>query len=176
MENAAKALLIAGGVLITIIVVSIGAYLMKNMGEQTAKFYEIMERSEAMKYNEQFLKCEGKDLNMQDVISIMNLARDNNEKNQLKSSDRDYIKVTGSFDDLAGNTIMLENVLKSNNYENHTKELIKIYTSNGWAEVREEPYVSQENWKMKVYFTCKISTSKETLLVNEVKVTQHNNL
>lgn len=176
MENAAKALLIAGGVLITIVVVSIGSYLMKNMGEQTARFYEIMERSEVMKYNEQFLKYEGKDLNMQDVISIMNLARDNNEKNQLTSSDREYIKVTGTFDDLEGNTIMLENVLKSSNYENNTKALISRYTSNGWAEIREDQSLSRENWKMKVYFTCKIVTSKETLLVNEIKITQHNNL
>lgn len=129
MENAAKALLIAGGVLITIVVVSIGAYLMKNMGEQTARFYEIMERSEATKFNEQFFKYEGKDLNMQDVVSIMNLARDNNKKGDLIPTDERYINI--AFKDETGNQITaLNNILESTNYEEEVKKLLYEYIKN----------------------------------------------
>lgn len=126
MENAAKALLIAGGVLITIVVVSIGTYLMKNMGEQTSRFYEIMEMSEVTKFNEQFFKYEGKDLNMQDVVSIMNLARDNNKKSDLISTDERYINII--FKDETGNQITtMNNILESNNYEEEVKNLLYEY-------------------------------------------------
>lgn len=170
MENAAKALLIAGGVLITIIVVSVGIYLMRDMGEQTSKFYEIMEHAEITKFNEQFLKYEGLDLNMQDVISIMNLARDNNEKNQLVSGDERYIKVAFAN----SSPINFGNIFTSHNYESEAKDKLKEYTLNGYGEVNNGDFATEPG-KLKIYFTCEIETSKETLLVKKITITQHDN-
>ena len=80
MENASKALLIAGGFLITILFLSLVSYLFAFMrGYSTSKIEQI-EASKANEFNQQFLNYAGRDdLTIQDVITIVNLAKDNNK-------------------------------------------------------------------------------------------------
>ena len=78
MENASKALLIAGGMLLLILVMSLAAYIFKQLGSQTSGFYRDMSDTEIFEYNQQFFKFEGKKLRIQDVITIINLAKDSN--------------------------------------------------------------------------------------------------
>lgn len=98
MENAAKALLIAGGVLIAILLLTLFSYLITKMNENTASIYEMLEAPEISKFNQQFLNYEGRGINVvgyekdndgkskplynplnaQDVVSLINLAQDNN--------------------------------------------------------------------------------------------------
>lgn len=80
MENASKALLIAGGVLLTILVLSLAAYLFKQMGSNSSEIYAQMRENEINEFNQQFFNYDGRnDLNIQDVVTIINLAKDNND-------------------------------------------------------------------------------------------------
>ncbi len=75
MENASKALLIAGGVLIAILLLTIFSYLFGKMSENTSAIYKEMEKHEVSEFNQQFLNFEGNDsLTAQDVATILNLA------------------------------------------------------------------------------------------------------
>ncbi len=91
MENASKALLIAGGVLLMILLLSLFVYTVNKMGGSTARIYSDLEKSKVDEFNQVFLNYQvkayklGKDgkeigLTMQDVISIVNFAKDNNER------------------------------------------------------------------------------------------------
>lgn len=95
MENAAKALLIAGGVLIAIILLTLFAYLFSHMATGTSNIYSTLDASEISEFNQQFLNYQGRtDLNIQDVITIINLAKDNNRRGKFPTVsvlvDNDY--------------------------------------------------------------------------------------
>jgi len=84
MENASKALLIAGGVLIAILVASLGVYFWESFSEQTARIAQQMENDRKTEFNQQFMKYNGmSDLRIHDVITLINLAKDSNISNQL---------------------------------------------------------------------------------------------
>lgn len=90
MENASKALLILGGMLLLILALSFSIYLFRKIGLQTSEFYQEINESDISEFNNQFLKYEGKVLNIQDVYSIFNLA--NNTELNIKMGVR--VKVT----------------------------------------------------------------------------------
>lgn len=79
MENASKALLMAGGVLIAIIVISIGVFLFLSYGEIGSNYEETTATNEVMKYNTNFTKFLGRqDITIQEIVSTISFA-DNNE-------------------------------------------------------------------------------------------------
>lgn len=101
MENAAQALIIAGGVLIGIILLSIAAYLGFTMSEYAANTQAQINRNEANQFNQRFIEYEGlTNLTIQDVITVKNLALEENKKYfgynaeaDRASNDNDYIDV-----------------------------------------------------------------------------------
>lgn len=117
MENASKALLIAGGVLITMIVASFGVYLYGVYHEHSENMLAAMSEKEISEFNAKFTSYQGKDLTANDVVSIMNLVRDNN----LRKIDDEYritIKTSGCSINVDGS--------ESKVYE---EECIKFLTS-----------------------------------------------
>ena len=80
MENVSKALLIAGGMLIMILVMTFAAMLFKKMGEQTSVFYKEMNDTKVSEFNQKLFNYNGaSDLRFQDVVTIANYARNSNE-------------------------------------------------------------------------------------------------
>ena len=81
MENASKALLIAGGVLLSILIISLGVYLFANFGGVTAQIGENVEESQISQFNSQFTTNVGKNnVTIYDIISMANLATQNNQQ------------------------------------------------------------------------------------------------
>ncbi len=78
MENASKALLIAGGVLITMIVASFGVYLYGVYHDHSEKMLARMSEKEVSEFNAKFEFYENKELTPNDIVSIMNLVVENN--------------------------------------------------------------------------------------------------
>lgn len=117
MENATKALIMAAGVLLGILILSLGVYLFSIFGQYSANAYETMEKNQLAQFNSQFLKYYGKTsraykdedgrektveepikCTAHDIISIANLAQQNNkyyQLNYLKNYDENtnYIQV-----------------------------------------------------------------------------------
>ena len=81
MENVTKALLIAAGVLIGIIILSLAVYLSNIIGAHAAKIQEKIDSNAIIRFNEEFLKYNGlKNLTIQQVITLKNYALENNNE------------------------------------------------------------------------------------------------
>lgn len=85
MENASKALLIAGAMLILMLVLTVGIYLTKRMSSQTSEIYKALEQSDIDELNQKFYVYEGRNIYIQDVVSIINLAKNINEKKKIQT-------------------------------------------------------------------------------------------
>lgn len=93
MENASKALLMAAGVLIAILLVSAATYLFKSASQVTKSYDKSMEINDIAIFNAHFTKFVGavkdgssdvqKYATIYDVISTANFADDYNRKNSL---------------------------------------------------------------------------------------------
>lgn len=90
MENASKALVIAGTVLIAVFILSVGIYVFVSFSEVSYKNEEENSKQAIAQYNNKFTKYEGTDMTIHDVVTLVNLAKDYNER----KSDR---KITVSF-------------------------------------------------------------------------------
>lgn len=101
MENASKALLIAGGVLIAILLLTLFSYLFTQMASSTSSIYNSMSKHEIDEFNQQFLNYEGKEeLTVQDVETLINLAEDarKNKKIEVKIWARRYYENSEEWD------------------------------------------------------------------------------
>lgn len=94
MENASKALIMAGGMLIAIMVASLFVYLFTSYGKYADDMYDKINRRQQTEANNEYTKYEGaKDNTIYDVITVVNKAKDNNKSLDLQSGDRGYISV-----------------------------------------------------------------------------------
>lgn len=107
MENAVKALMIAAGVLIGIMIVSLGISLYASLGQYVETAEEELNSKETQKFNEQFLKyinCETAsgdiefELTIQDIVTAANTAFENNRKYNLTGPDTNTYYVTITLD------------------------------------------------------------------------------
>ena len=106
MENASKALIMAGGVLIAILLLTLFSYLFTKISSSTASFYDNLEKHEIDEFNQQFLNYEGsgtkvvgktKDENgndvneynplvAQDIATLINLAKNAEKNSKIRAS------------------------------------------------------------------------------------------
>ena len=83
MENASKALLISGGILIAMLVISIGVYLFANSADLGSSYEQTMQATEIQKFNVNFTKFEGrKDITIHEIITLANFAKQYEEKEE----------------------------------------------------------------------------------------------
>lgn len=80
MENASKALIIVATVLIAVLILAIGIYLFRNYSEIAYKNEENQSAQALIQYNNKFEKYKEKEMTIQDVLTIVNLAKDYNER------------------------------------------------------------------------------------------------
>lgn len=79
MENASKALLMAAGVLIGILILSLAVYLFVTFGSASAEVHKQNEENQINQFNSQFTSYVGKEgITIYDVVTIANLATENN--------------------------------------------------------------------------------------------------
>lgn len=84
MENASKALIIAGGVLIVILVLTLFAYINTKMGSGTSNLYSRLEDRNITEFNQKFLNYDENDhLRIQEVVSLINMAKNANINNNI---------------------------------------------------------------------------------------------
>ena len=97
MENATKALLMAAGVLIGIVILSLGVYLYGTIGNYVQMSQEEMNNQALIKFNTQFYNytaIENQQYTFQDIITIANIAYENNsEKELLENKDEPIYKM-----------------------------------------------------------------------------------
>lgn len=85
MENASKAMLISGGVLIAMLVISIGVYLFMSYGNISSSYGQNMEAIEIQKFNANFTKFEGRsDITIHEIITLKNFVKQYQEKTEME--------------------------------------------------------------------------------------------
>lgn len=157
MENASKALLIAGGVLIAMLVASLGVYFARNFSDQTARIYEQMESSKRTEFNQQFMAYDSAGettLSIQDVVSIINLAKDSNKKNELTDS---MAPVIPEDDTSMYITVKINGTL---NIEKYSDEDINEFLKNEAKLTAHTPTL----------YKCAITINKHTGYVNFIEI------
>lgn len=150
-ENMSNALIMAGGVLLGILLVTLVVFTFMGSADFARNYEEKMEGINLEAFNRQFeiYQVKERDITIQDIISVGNLAKDINEKNGITDQRSEYyIKVT-----LQGTTV--SNPAIESNTQEQRIELIKDYSLKADRSVQK--------------FTCKdIKYSENTGRVNEI--------
>lgn len=97
MENASKALIMAGGMLIGIIIISIGVYLLAVYGGTSKNIQDQLDARVLAEFNNNFLKYQGSDkCTIHDIVSLASFAKKNNQDLGLADTDKNndyYVSV-----------------------------------------------------------------------------------
>lgn len=76
MENASKALIMAGAVLIAILILSIGIRLVGELGKTTESYVSTLDTTELNKYNSNFDVFIGRnDVTAQEIVTLVSIAQ-----------------------------------------------------------------------------------------------------
>lgn len=86
MENASKALLMAASVLIGILILSLVVYLFVSFGSTSAEMHQQIETQQIAQFNSQFTSYEVKNCTIYDIVTVANLATENNIYYELPKS------------------------------------------------------------------------------------------
>lgn len=170
MENASKALLMAAGVLIGVLILSLAVYLFVTFGSTSAELHKQQATDRLNEFNSQFTSYEGKErLTIYDVITVANLATENNNyydietknlpSNALPKDQPDYyISVFVGNTSIAYGSDINSNVVTSNYQNLINQELARIQPSGTEEELPT--------------YICKTDTSTATKRVYKVVFTE----
>ena len=154
MENASKALLIAGGMLLIILIMSLATFIFKKIGSQTSEFYKDMSDTEVYEFNQQFFNYERNDLRIQDIITLINLARDVNEREQMPS--KIDVFLNGKKVELTGPDGINNN------------DIIKMLED----DLAEDYEFDEDNKIIKAKYSCRIDYADQSSYVGKIKITR----
>lgn len=125
MENASKALLMAAGVLIGILILALMVTLFLSAREVSSRHDQVKKTEEIEQFNANFTKYVGKDITMHQVITIHNFAKI--ENNKIKSVN---VNKSGTFEI---STTQIEEDLKNN----------RLYYTMQITQIDDDGYVSK---------------------------------
>lgn len=85
MEEASKALVMAAGVLIGVMVLTLAIYMFSYFGSALEEIMQKHADNKLLQFNTQFTIYENRELTIQDVVSIATLAKENNDYYDMPS-------------------------------------------------------------------------------------------
>ena len=174
MENASKALMIAAGVLIGMLILSLGVYLYYALGTYITANQETMNTNELNQFNTQFIKYINYfetttgpidttkiefELTIHDVVTVANLAYENNKKYEMTSTTENYdestlyVTVNAEIEQLADTTLSM-----AERKGTHLERNIKANSSE----------ILANNNDIQTKFVCKIDDIKYSSVTGRV--------
>ena len=128
MENASKALIMAGGVLIGILILALAVYLFATFGAESREIHAQMEERQLTQYNAQYtIYANRSDITIYDIVSVANLAKENNDYYQNYGNFTTAYKVTVVITGAGANS--------TSNFQDKTAQekqtLLELYNSIG---------------------------------------------
>lgn len=151
MENASNALMIAGGVLIGVLLVSVIVVAFYGASNLAKSYDTNISEMSVQAFNENFEQYQNVDVDIHDIISLAHFAKDYNVKNDLSKTDSIYIKV--KCESNSGKKIELE--------EETDSDLLKFLEDNTFKD--------NENFETTQKYKCKeIKYNKDTKIVTEI--------
>ena len=96
MENASKALVMAGGVLIGVLIISLAVYLFADFGSTSAEINAQNADKQLTEFNSRFTIYEGIDtITIYDIISLAEYVKENNDYYSGESEKQISISISG---------------------------------------------------------------------------------
>lgn len=142
MENASKALLMAAGVLIGVLILSLAVFLFINFGQQAEQIHGEITSNQLTQFNAQFNCYVGReDITIHQIVTLVNLAKEYNKNYELSEDNENYIDIKINTDSVLnsskyyyGNnrelitTIKFDRIYKCNEvvYENGRVKCVKF--------------------------------------------------
>lgn len=164
MENASKALLMAAGVLIGMMVLSLMIYLFVSFGSTSREIREEQAQKQLNQFNTQFTSYMGTTNTIYDVVTIANLATRNNIDYELEHKG----VATGKDNYIS---VYLEN--------NKFPINLRGYIERGYNDTRTKNYddiiragLTERNDGTLAEYTCEVKISPDTQRVYWVKFTR----
>lgn len=156
MENASKALIMAASVLIGIVIMSLAVYLYTSFSSSVNEMNRQMEQGQLQQFNNQFTSYEakGKTLTIYDVITITNMAKENNKQYELTEQTDNNFYITVKFKNIEKMELKSEDVL-TKDFLNNSSELVEVADGMG-------------NTQQLKKYQCKVSFNTNTGRVNKV--------
>lgn len=94
MENASKALIIAGEILIGVLILSLASYMIIQFGNFSKNMNEQMSATEIRSFNVKFTNFSGRaNISMQEIATIVNFAKQSNDNYNANPGDSYYVDV-----------------------------------------------------------------------------------
>jgi len=159
MENASKALIIAAGVLLALILLGTFIYLFGQMSQVAREQDRVELMEQISEFNKQYESYQRNLLRGVDIASVCNKAKSYNEKNKRQDINEEihvYVTLISDWDDFSKNT------------------RYKMTDDDGpdWDNIRNNDSDSFYTFKIK-YFKCdKIEYSKDTGKVTALYFTE----
>ena len=173
MENASKALLMAAGVLIGVLILSLAVYLFVSFGTTSSELHKQQDSDRINQFNSQFTSYEGKEgVTIYDVITVANLATENNiyyefnKRNNIPSTDTNDFYISVVLKNEYNNNELIERGYDSNAKTTRDKynEIISKYVNSMQIIGDKESYLNQ--------YECKVYISSITQRVYKVVFTK----
>ena len=124
MENASKALIIAAGMLIGLIIASLFTYEMIHMAQSAREYQENFENTKIVEFNQQFRKYTGrKDLTSQDIVTIIGFINEWNSQSSETITPETHSSVGTS-------TELYKYIKKINPYNSDNNERDELFLTN----------------------------------------------
>jgi len=139
MENASKALIIAGAILISILLISVGVLVMNSTGSMTDEVGRTTDTMAIQTFNSNFTTYEGVEVTASQVKSLMSLIKSSNASNgnggkaitDVGTEDK-YVYLVKSTNNGQDGIINNTSQLKAN--ETYTVE-ITGYSTSGYVQI-----------------------------------------
>ena len=120
MENASKALLMAGGGLIAMLMIAVAVFLFNTYSNMAPSYEKKISEGEVKKFNSNFTKFEGRtDITVQEIISIINFVKQYQEETEIEVK----VIVKPAFDFTEG----LIGVIEKNSLTNSIEDGENVY-------------------------------------------------
>lgn len=168
MENASKALLMAGGILIAVLIIGLLVYSFGSMGgyfdTENAK-----EEAEQLKiFNDQYEVYNRKLLRGVDVISVINKVLDNNQRYGPDEYDEPNYLMKVEFKMIEGFVYKKDATGKNQKVEDVTFKVNELYNQESIEEIKQSTEAFND-FKRRVFDCKEIRYNKETGRVNYLR-------
>lgn len=151
MENASKALIIAGSVLLALIVIGAFILMFSNLNDYQEKNDTAIEQKQIVEFNNQFSTYDRNGLRGTDMLSLMNRIIDYNSRKTTEDIGFQKMKITIKGID--------KNILQTLRYETSGSNLLikkNTYTQDDLSEIVAKPQELERKYQKK-YITQLVS-------------------
>ncbi len=184
MENASKALLMAAGILMGILVLSLIVYIYATFSDNTQKNIKQMELNNLTAFNSKYLSYDGReDLTYYDIANVATMARNDNKNNEeqiyvIRMSNRTSPGVTPPNSLPLYNLSNITDARSTSQYNEFINRINNVEDFEDSSEIMEDVSTTDlatgetKTARVLVKYKCVVKISEETGRVYQVNFYQ----